>query len=588
MQDIEVTCRNCNRIFVIRQSEQELYSVRRRPFSEYCPICRRLCRAEKEKERKQREDAQWQIRKAEDAKRYDEMLEQLRDQNICVLSLEELADVVMEMQDDSVNTAPQAQTLYVIGNGFDLMHGVRSSYYDFGKTIGKKSTLRFYLDYYLQAENLWADFEGALAQINVEAMAQSYIVDNFLEDMNAYDEDAQAADFFAAAEMAAAPITEISSEMPKRFDQWIRTLEIFTENRPLRNIIGDGRFLDFNYTEFIETLYGVESCDVCYIHGSRKKEKGKPKEKLILGHQPKASDAQYDYRENWGGIHLPGNHAQMLYDATQVTLRTIADADDQLTKHCDEIIAAHHSFFEELSDIRKIITIGHSLYPVDWDYFEEAIRQNHDSGQIAWYFGCYGIGDLERVQCFIRHFGIDQRNVRIFRTDKISVRVKPKKDVRPGVPPETGKIIGKSKSGRWTVRTCNGQVNIVDDSGETVLCRVFTSDMNGAVFTDEDTCFLIQRGVDKGIFLLRWKDGEWRYLGELQEIPKQGVITKRLHRIQIEEDKIYFIYQSRMRVYSLTDGALIQNRGMQQAAKRTYPGMDVTQMFQRIYKNGFY
>lgn len=32
MQDFEVTCRKCNRIFVIRQSEQKLYSVRRRWF----------------------------------------------------------------------------------------------------------------------------------------------------------------------------------------------------------------------------------------------------------------------------------------------------------------------------------------------------------------------------------------------------------------------------------------------------------------------------------------------------------------------------------------------------------------------------
>lgn len=68
MQDFEVTCRKCNRIFVIRQSEQKLYSVRRRPLSECCPICRRLCRAEQEKERKQREDAQRLIRKAEDVK----------------------------------------------------------------------------------------------------------------------------------------------------------------------------------------------------------------------------------------------------------------------------------------------------------------------------------------------------------------------------------------------------------------------------------------------------------------------------------------------------------------------------------------
>lgn len=119
MWGIEVTCRKCNRIFVILQLERELYSVRRRPLSEYCPICLRLCRVEKEMERKQREDAQWQIRKAEDAKRYDEMLEHLRDRNIRVLSLEELADVVCETQDDAINTAPQVQTLYVIGNGFD-------------------------------------------------------------------------------------------------------------------------------------------------------------------------------------------------------------------------------------------------------------------------------------------------------------------------------------------------------------------------------------------------------------------------------------------------------------------------------------
>lgn len=86
-------------------------------------------------ERKQREDAQWQIRKAEDAKRYDEMLEHLRDRNILVLSLEELADVVCETQDDAINTAPQVQTLYVIGNGFDRSKASRIIYVTHGSVI---------------------------------------------------------------------------------------------------------------------------------------------------------------------------------------------------------------------------------------------------------------------------------------------------------------------------------------------------------------------------------------------------------------------------------------------------------------------
>ena len=175
------------------------------------------------------------------------------------------------------------------------MHGVRSSYYDFGSTLGKNSNIRITLENYLQVDDLWADFEGALAKINVEAMSQPYILDNLLDVMGAYEEDAQAADFFAAAEMAASPATELSRELKNRFTKWICCLQVNTIDRPLKELIRNGKFLDFNYTEFIEELYGVQRNDICYIHGCRKKKKGEPREKLILGHQPQASDSQFDF-----------------------------------------------------------------------------------------------------------------------------------------------------------------------------------------------------------------------------------------------------------------------------------------------------
>lgn len=249
------------------------------------------------------------------------------------------------------------------------MHGVRSSYYDFGSTLGKNSNIRITLENYLQVDDLWADFEGALAKINVEAMSQPYILDNLLDVMGAYEEDAQAADFFAAAEMAASPATELSRELKNRFTKWICCLQVNTIDRPLKELIRNGKFLDFNYTEFIEELYGVQRNDICYIHGCRKKKKGEPREKLILGHQPQASDSQFDFEDDWSGINLSGNRAQMIYDAQQIAIREIVEADNELTKYCDRIIANHKEFFESLSDINKVITIGHSLYPVDWDYF---------------------------------------------------------------------------------------------------------------------------------------------------------------------------------------------------------------------------
>lgn len=95
------------------------------------------------------------------------------------------SDIFEHIQEGRVHTL--ADTEYVlteyIGNGFDLMHGAHSSYYDFEKTLGKHSYLRFILENYLEADDLWADFEGALAKINVEAMSQPYILNDLLEAM---------------------------------------------------------------------------------------------------------------------------------------------------------------------------------------------------------------------------------------------------------------------------------------------------------------------------------------------------------------------------------------------------------------------
>lgn len=203
MRDVEVTCKNCNQIFVIRQSEQEYFSVRKRPLPKYCPICRKVHYAKQAQERKQKENQEWQKKKAEDVKRYYSALKDLEGQ----FDIIPLEHVVPD---------PKEKILYIIGNGFDLMHGVRSSYHDFGNTIGKHSHIRFVLENYLESDDLWADFEGALATMNVEAMSQPFVLDTLLDAMDAYDEDAQAADFFAAAEMAAAPAMELSVELMDR------------------------------------------------------------------------------------------------------------------------------------------------------------------------------------------------------------------------------------------------------------------------------------------------------------------------------------------------------------------------------------
>ena len=266
--------------------------------------------------------------------------ENLKEWNL--LSLEEMGESVKE------------GSLYVIGNGFDMLHGVRSSYYDFSRTLGKRSTVRFYLEKYLKTDDLWADFEGALGKINIEAMCQPYIIDNFLDINGAYDEDAGAAEIYMSAEMVVEPIISMSTELMDRFRKWIGSLHTNTNDRPLCNVIKDGKVLNFNYTEFVEDLYGADAGNICYIHGCRKKT-GRGRQRLILGHIPGANDAAYEFEDDYSAVDNLDEHAQLLYDVQQIALQMVVEADDTLTKKCKEIIQSNQPFFDGLADIRQIV-----------------------------------------------------------------------------------------------------------------------------------------------------------------------------------------------------------------------------------------
>ena len=61
-------------------------------------------------------------------------------------------------------------SLFIIGNGFDLMHGVSSSYYNFRDFLGRNNELRNALELYIRKDDLWANFEESLAYLDDEAM----------------------------------------------------------------------------------------------------------------------------------------------------------------------------------------------------------------------------------------------------------------------------------------------------------------------------------------------------------------------------------------------------------------------------------
>ncbi len=365
------------------------------------------CRRKRKKEKEERDIAARTEKDAKNAekKRVDD--ERKLSELLMMISYKQLS-----LSDLKVDQP--LKTLFIIGNGFDIMHGVRSSYWNFQETLGKNSELRFHLETYLKAEDLWSNFENNLSHLNAGSMLD--VMDMWLENFDAYN-SGKASDFYCAIDAAMLPIQVLTDQLPKRFRKWVETLES-DGNVPLNNLIlKEAFYLNFNYTDFLEKLYGVPESKIKYIHGCRKRVKGKQRPKLVLGHMPNI-DYLKDYKPNrqMTPRYRKNPHRKYLLEsAIEIgTANWIDYYEEVFTKHTPEIMAENKDFFERISDTLQIIVIGHSLSEVDYPYFKEIVYKNR--GKAEWLIGYHCYEDLKRLMKFVDEMGLIADKVRIFRT----------------------------------------------------------------------------------------------------------------------------------------------------------------------------
>ena len=350
---ISCTCKDCGKSFVITPEEQRYFKSKGFELPKRCQDCRRIrkeARKAAEAEKLARQEA---LNKEKQRKKW-EVDEKELEQIIKSIPFQHVSVNEMKFENPS-------STLVVIGNGFDQMHGVKSSYWDFQKTIGKNSSLRFYLEKYLDTEDLWSNLEDSLGKLNYSMFLNSHIIDMWVDDFGAYDPDAQAADFFGAVEAAIAPTFEIPSELNQRLKNWVKTLSVEGSARPLTMLHGDYKVLSFNYTEFIEDLYGARQENICYIHGCRKNRKNCKAGELILGHKPGMEDEQWDKVKLKTFKFKNPYKRYIMESALDTAVEEAAWYDEATTKKSSDIINSHRLFFDGLSDISEVYVIGHIL-----------------------------------------------------------------------------------------------------------------------------------------------------------------------------------------------------------------------------------
>ena len=175
--------------------------------------------------------------------------------NTIIWSLENLEEIRIENP---------KRALFIIGNGFDLFHGVQSRYLDFRNWLERTSNrgLIEELKEILNSDSLWFDFETELGNITINQNLD--LVSEGLELFDAYNPNAQAADFFLAIEFATNTIRDLIQGLKVAFSRWIASLTINSDYKPFREMLySDAMYMTFNYTEYLETQYSIPEKNIC-------------------------------------------------------------------------------------------------------------------------------------------------------------------------------------------------------------------------------------------------------------------------------------------------------------------------------------
>lgn len=406
-QTINRICRDCGQEFIITPQEQERFAELSFDLPKRCLQCRKKRKAGNNNQSSQEVKSDSSPQKSPEEIE-NELFEQISVSGYHSVKLQDIKILASE------------KTLIVIGNGFDIIHGVRSSYREFDRTIGKNSELRLVMEAYLQCGDLWSNLEESLGTLSAGKMLDT--MDIQLDCFGAYDSDSQAADYYMAIDEAMSPIYVLINNLPKRFRQWIEGLTVdrstadSVRNKFLKLILPRAHYLNFNYTEFLETEYGVAHEQIKYIHGCRKRVKGQPKEELVLGHKP---DVDYfkDYKPSKAMIpHYKSKYKAYILESAMenAVSQWVEQYEETFTKKTSEIIRKNKEFFANCDSIEDVVVIGHSLSIVDYPYFYEIVKNNE--GKAKWHIGYHSLDDFKRLRNLTNYLGLRADEIEVFRT----------------------------------------------------------------------------------------------------------------------------------------------------------------------------
>lgn len=303
------------------------------------------------------------------------------------------------------------ETLYVIGNGFDLHHGVKSSYHCYMEWLKEnhKDDYQKIIDFYgnkAEEYEWWNEFETNLGYFDIREKVENWA---FLNQTNDKQLEDMKIDVMAGAWDAQTEIDGIMSILKDSFHEWIDSLKPALSANKIVIDSQNAYFINFNYSLTLENVYNVPSAQILHIHGCLNDDE------YIIGHGRTYEEVKEDAEP-----YIPPFDSNK-DDPSEYGLDAI---DDEITEHTkteavnktmeaakptDEIIKKNRSIFDQLSEVNKVCIYGLSFSSVDEPYLNHIISSVAPKAKLEASY--YSLSDKESIKKFARKHNLSIRLV---------------------------------------------------------------------------------------------------------------------------------------------------------------------------------
>jgi hypothetical protein len=293
--------------------------------------------------------------------------------------------------------------LYVIGNGFDIGHGLPTLYWDFRSFLNKVHP--DFLELFEKNYNIYPGMEDSQKQAllwnRFEANLANIDEDTIIESGTSLELDLESGDIGIEDTMYTFFSEQYAyiEKLAKYLKEWVRSIRI-RDCLPRTTQIGrscEDLFVTFNYTAVLENVYHILPSQIIHIHGSLQEYTIDP----VIGHgnqmrlqriQEKIDEAESLFDEKWSSI------CRVVKDYYTRTFKDISRYALALALLCGKAVD-------------EIVVIGHSMEGIDIPYFP--LMDMYTGKSAAWTVYCFDMEEAPRKKQTLVETGIEEHRIQV-------------------------------------------------------------------------------------------------------------------------------------------------------------------------------